>query len=156
MALRQISEVIDGHTGNARTVLEYGMTTKRIVDGAKRPGFTAGDWAPLAALVAVEEFERVGTFKEVMTWEEYVGFLTGWAPSAEWACLFRRITETPDRIFLELEERSTVGGHESVANSVSVYEFDGTGKIRHIDVYLQMAPPPPEMLKGYEGIDLTR
>ncbi|MFD0857112.1 hypothetical protein ACFQ07_33200 [Actinomadura adrarensis] len=155
MPLHQISEVIDDYTGNARAVLEYALTTEHIVDSAKRPGFAADSWAPLAALVAVEEFVRVGNFKEVMTWDEYIAFLTGWAPTADWDCSFKRVTETPGLVFLELEERSTTGDYKAVVNSVSVYEFTATGKIRHIDVYLQMAMPSPEILKTYEGIDIA-
>ena len=54
-------------------------------------------------------------------------------------------------VFLELEERSTIGDFSNVVNSLSVYEFDGAGKIRHIDLYLQMEPPQPEMLKSFDG-----
>ncbi|TDC88537.1 hypothetical protein [Actinomadura sp. 7K507] len=155
MVLREISDVIDDYTGNSRAALEYGLTTKRIVDRAKQPGFSAESWAPLAALVAVDEFERVGNFKEVMTWNEYIGFLTTWAPSAQWDCSFKRVTETPGLVFLELEERATVGDHKNTVNSVSVYAFDDAGKIRHIDVYLQMALPEAGLLESYDGIKIS-
>jgi len=150
--LRDIDEVIDDHTGNARAVLEYGRITKRVVDSAKQPGFSAESWAPLAELVATDSFERVGNFKEVMTWDEYVAFLTRWAPTAEWECSFKRVTETPNLVFIELEERSTDGGVTTAVNSLSVYEFDDTGKIRHIDVYLQMPIPVEFMPEAYDGV----
>jgi hypothetical protein len=35
---------------------------------------------------------------------------------------------------------------------VSVYEFNSAGKIRHIDIYLQMELPGSEVLKNYEGV----
>ena len=38
----------------------------------------------LAKLVAVEEFDRIGPFKEVMDWSGYVAFLTNWATSSSW------------------------------------------------------------------------
>lgn len=148
-----IESVIDGYTGRARTVLEYGVTTKRLVDGAKKPGFTVDSWAPLAELVAVEEFARVGAFKEVMRWADYVEFLTNWATASEWECSFKRLTETNDLVFLELEERSNVGDHSSVVNSLSVYEFTDDDKIRHIDLYLQMTPLQPEMLRSFEEVE---
>ena len=148
--LRDISEVIDDYAGRSRTVLEYGLTTKRLVDEAKKPGFSVNSWGPLAALVATDEFERVGAFKEVMDWSAYVDFLTNWATSSEWDCSLRRITETPDAVFLELEERSRIGEFANVVNSLSVYEFDDAGKIRHIDLYLQMELPPAEMLKSFQ------
>lgn len=147
----KLADVIDSHAGRARTVLQYSLITKRLVDEAKKPGFSVDSWAPLAELLAIDEFERVGAFKEVMTWSDYVDFLTNWAMSSEWECSFKRITESDGRVFLELEERSRVGDFSSVVNSVSVYEFTDDGRIRHIDIYLQMEPLQPEMLKSFEG-----
>lgn len=156
MVLRNVEDVIGGYTGRARTVLQYSTVTKRLVDEAKRPGFSADSWGPLAELVAVDEFERVGAFKEVMTWPVYVEFLTNWATSSEWECSFKNITECGGRVFLELEERSEVGEFSSVVNSLSVYEFTDGDRIKHIDVYLQMTPPQPEMLKSFEGVGLPQ
>jgi hypothetical protein len=153
--LREIDEVLEEHSGLSRRVLEYSVTMKRLVDAAKQPGFSQESWAPLAAMVAVDDFERVGNFKEVMTWPEYVGFLTGWATAAEWEGSFRRITEAPGLVYLELEERSRYGDSTSVVNSVSVYEFNEEGQIVHLDIYLQMPLPDTSMLTSYEGIDIT-
>jgi hypothetical protein len=149
MVMKTMSEVVGSHTGLARKVLEFGLMMKRLVDEAKRPGFSESSWAPLAELIAVDEFERVGNFLEVMRWPAYVAFLTKWATSSEWECSFKRITEKNGIVFLELEERSRVGAHRSVVNSVTVYEFNDAGKLRHLDVYLQMTMPDPEMLKAY-------
>ena len=152
MALREVSEVIGDYTGLSRKVLEWGLITKRLVDSAKQPGFSVESWAPIKDMVAVDEFERVGNFKEVMDWNEYVGFLTKWAPRSDWECSFKRITERPDGVvLLELEER--MGG--SAVNSVSVYEFKADGKVRHLDIYLQMPAPTREVLKHYEGIRVS-
>ena len=96
---------------------------------AKGPGFSKDSWAPLADIVATDEFVRVGNFKEVMNWPEYVDFLTNWATASTWEGSFKRLTETPDLVILELEERSSVGDFSSVVNSVSVYEFDDAGKV---------------------------
>jgi hypothetical protein len=81
---------------------------------------------------------------------DYVDFLTGWATSSQWECSFRRITETNDRVFLEFEERSTIGDFSNVVNSLSAYEFDDEGRIRHIDLYLQMELPPTDMLNSFD------
>ncbi len=148
--LSDIRGVIAGYEGRSRKVLEYALVTKRLMDEAKKPGFSVDSWAPLAELVATDEFERVGAFKEVMDWPAYVGFLTDWATSSEWESSLRRVTETPGAVFLELEERSRIGDFSNVVNSLSVYEFTGAGKIRHIDLYLQMELPPAEMLKSFE------
>ena len=153
--MKEVSEVLKDYAGLSRKVLEYSLIMKRLVDSAKRPGFSVQSWAPLAELVAVDEFERVGNFKEVMNWRDYVGFLTNWAMTSEWECSFKRITESGKVVFLELEERSRTGGHKSVVNSVSVYEFNAAGKIRHLDIYLQMPLPENAMLGSYEGVKIS-
>lgn len=137
----ELAELLTQHTGRSRTVLEYAATTGRLVAHAKAPGFTEDDWAPLAKLVDTENFLRVGAFKEEMDWAGYVAFLTGWATTSEWECTFKRITEHGDLVFLELEERSVVGDFRSIVNSLSVYAFSGDGRIRRLDLYLQMALP---------------
>lgn len=139
-ALLDLDTVIDDHTGHARTVLDYTAEMKRTIDRAKEPGFDATAWAALARFVATETFTRVGPFKDVMDWPEYVAFLTGWAPRRHWECSFRRITEAGDLVLLELEERSDPDDPTAAANSLSVYEFDDGGRISHLDVYLQMTP----------------
>jgi hypothetical protein len=151
MDLQDVGEVIGGYSGRPRTVLEYSMVVKRLVDEAKKPGFSVESWAPLAELVDVDEFQRVGAFKEVMNWPDYVDFLTNWAMSSEWECSLRRIAETSGVVFLELEERLRMGDVSSVVNSSSVYEFNEAGKIQRVYVYLQMDPPQGDMLKSYEG-----
>src|SRR5579862_1752543 len=138
MVLKAVSEVVGQYSGLSRKVLEYSLIMKHLVDEAKKPGFSEASWAPLAELVAVDEFERVGNFLEVMRWPAYVSFLTKWAKSSGWECSFKRITENQGVVFLELEERSAVGAHRSVVNSATIYEFNGDGKLRHLDIYLQM------------------
>ena len=155
MVLQEIADVAGNYTGLSRKVLDYSLLMKQLVDAAKKPGFTEADWAPLAALVDTETFERVGNFKEVMRWPDYIAFLTGWAKTSGWEGSFKRITEAPNLVLLELEERSEIGGHRSVVNSVSVYEFNDAGKITHLDIYLQMELPDPAMLLSYEGVSIS-
>lgn len=153
--MKDVDAVIDDYAGKSHTVLRYTQTVKRLADAAKQPGFTHEDWAPLAALVDTGSFERVGNFKEVMSWTEYVGFLSGWAPSSHWEASFKRISEIGGVVFLELEERSRIGDFSTVVNSLSVYEFNDDEKIRHIDLYLQMALPNMEMLDSYQGVEIS-
>jgi hypothetical protein len=134
--METVEQAAERHTGLARKVLDYVLIMKRIIGSARDPGFSEASWAPLAELVAVDTFQRVGSFKEVVTWPEYVGMLTRWAPTAQWDGSFKRITEADGVVLLELEERLA---HGSI-NSVTVYEFDEAGKVRHLDIYLQMAP----------------
>jgi hypothetical protein len=137
----ELDDLVATHDGRSRAVLQYTRTLKDLVDRAKRPGFTSADWDPLAALVDVERFERVGPFKDAMTWDAYVEFLTAWATTSYWECTFKRVTETGNLVFLELEERMAPGDTANAVNSLSVYEVTDDGLIRHLDVYLQMAWP---------------
>ena len=122
----------------AQRVLDFEATVKRLVKAAKDPGFTAAGWAPLAEFVAVREFERVGTWMEVLNWQQYTEFMTQWASSSMgFDTVLRRISELPGLVYLELEERHTRPGGVAVVNSLSVYEFNAGGKIKHLDVYLQ-------------------
>ena len=122
----------------AQQVLDFESTVKRLVKAAKDPGFSAAGWAPLAEFVAVREFERVGTWMEVMNWQQYTEFMTQWASSSMgFDTVLRRISELPGLVYLELEERHTRPGGVAVVNSLSVYEFNADGKIKHLDVYLQ-------------------
>jgi hypothetical protein len=53
-----------------------GEQVRHLVKAASQPGFTADSWAPLAEFVATGEFERVGTWLEVMDWQQYTEFMT--------------------------------------------------------------------------------
>lgn len=139
--MKPVAEVIEQYSGRQRIVLDYSERMKLLVDQAKSPGFNEQSWEPIRELIETEQFIRVGNFKEVMRWQDYVTFLTGWATSANWDCSFKRITEANGVVFLELEERSEIGDFNSVVNSMSVYEFNDRDQIVHIDIYLQMELP---------------
>lgn len=155
MELRDVDDIINDYSGLSRKVLDYSRITGRLVGEAKKPGFTVDSWAPLRELIDTGNFVRVGNFKEVMNWDEYVGFLTNWAGNSDWECSFKRITEVGNVVFLELEERSRIGDFSNSVNSVSVYEFNKAGKIVRVDVYLQMALPDPAMLGSYSDVDIS-
>jgi hypothetical protein len=122
----------------SRAVLGFEATLKRLVKAAREPGSTPAHWAPLAEFVATSEFERVGTWLEVMNWQQYIDFLTQWAAaSVGFDTTARRVSELPGLVYLEIEERHARPGGVAVVNSLSVYEFTDEGKIRHLDVYLQ-------------------
>ena len=80
----------------------------------------------------------MGTFLEVQTWSQYTEMLTQWASAiATFETTVQRISELPGLVYYEVEERHLVGEHVNVVNSLTVFEFDDDGKIRHLDVYLQ-------------------
>ena len=124
----------------ARKVLQYGDIIERTVKAAKAPGFTAAGWSELEALLSAD-FTRTGNDRVTMGWDVYRGLLTGWATTTDFWSEFRRISQAGNLVFLELTEHNTPssagGGAESVVNSLSLYEFDAAGKLRHLDIYLQ-------------------
>ena len=123
----------------SRKVLQYGDRIEETVRKAKEPGFAASGWDSLGELVAVDSFERIGNYMERMTWPQYTQMLTQWGTTTDFWSKFRRISETGNLVFLELEEHNTPkDGPETVVNSLSLYEFDASGKICHLDIYLQI------------------
>jgi hypothetical protein len=117
-----------------RVVLDYDRTMRKLVPAVKAPD----DWAPLAELVAVDEFERVGCFLEVQNWQQYTEMLAKWASAiATFETTVRRISELPGLVYYEVEERHFRGDNVHVVNSLTVFEFDEAGKICHLNVYLQ-------------------
>jgi hypothetical protein len=139
-----LDEALAGESSaQARTVLNYTRVMKRLLDAAKTdPAFTAANWAPLAEFVDVNNFERVGAFKEVVRWAEYAHLLTEWAKRAQWDVRVRRITERDNVVFLELAEFARYGDLGEAIFSMSVYEFDAAQKLRHLDIYMQREPTP--------------
>jgi len=127
---------MDDHGPLTTRVLEYQDLTKRLAPSARTPE----DWAPLAELVAVEEFQRVGTFLEVQTWPEYTEMLTRWGAGIDrFDTTVRRVDELPRRVYFEVEERHHRGSAFTVVNSLSVFEFNEESKVSRLDVYLQQA-----------------
>lgn len=119
-----------------RRVLDYDKTIKRLVAVSQKPP----DWTVLAEFVAVEDFERVGTFLEVQDWNQYAEMLTGWASATEsFETSVRRISEFGALVYYEIEERHFRHNNVNVINSMTVFEFDVHEKIRRLNVYLQQA-----------------
>ena len=126
--------VVEDTAPLTRTVLDYTEAMKRLVPAITAPT----DWAPLAAFAAVDDFERVGVFREVQDWQEYTEMLTRWASATDsFETTVRRISELSGLVYYEVEERHNLGEAVHVVNSLTVFEFNGDGKIRHLDVYLQ-------------------
>jgi hypothetical protein len=119
-----------------RKVMEYQDAVRQLVPTVKTPE----DWAPLGSLIATDKFERIGTFLEVQDWQQYTEMLTEWAHSVDsFETTVRRVSELPELVYFEIEERHFFGDNTHVVNSLTVFEFDTDAKIRHLDVYLQQA-----------------
>ena len=131
-------------------VLEFAGTIERTVPTAKVAALTDDAWAPLAALVATDVFERVGIWREVMDWQEYVAFLNKFASAKGFKSTVRRITETPNFVFYEIEEHHLKDGKTNIVNSMNVFGFDDQGKIRRLDVYIQGIVEPSVPVEGVQ------
>jgi hypothetical protein len=104
--------------------------------GIKQPS----DWDPVAAFVAVDEFKRVGAYLEVLDWDAYTKFLTGWAQGGtQFEFTEFYITEAGNAVFQEIEERHQRGDQFILKNVIAVYRFTDAGKIKHLDIYEQAA-----------------
>jgi hypothetical protein len=135
-----LEEALANTTGErARSVLEYSLRYKRAFELAKSAAVGPDDFDDVAALVDVANFERIGHLKEVMRWPEYAQFLAAYANTSVWDGGFKRISELPGLVFLELEERGGPkdGSQTFSVNTLTVFEFNESGKITHLDVYLQ-------------------
>lgn len=125
----------EGLGPHGRTVLAY----TRMVEERARGGNSPPDWKPLEALVAVDDFQRVGAYGERMNWREYVDFLGRWAGSTRFEAALHRLVEVGELVFQELTERHWHGEAFMEKEVLVVYAFDDRGRIRHIAVYEQRA-----------------
>jgi len=117
-----------------RRVLEYTEAMERVVPTVR----TADDWSPLEEFVAVDGFGRVGVFMETQDWAQYLAMLTRWATATDsFETTVRRISEVGSLVYYEIEERHFRGDTVHVVNSMTVFAFDGDGKIRQLNVYVQ-------------------
>lgn len=128
------------YDGLSQKVLRY-VAAFDTLSGRIRAGDVGdADWEPLEALVDTAAFERQGVFltaqAETFGWPTYRRYITDFGGHTHWEGTLRRITETPGRVILELEERNTTGGVTDRSNTVTIYEFDDAGKLVHLDVYV--------------------
>lgn len=130
----------DDYTGLSRKVLQYSVGFSKIVEKLQQGPVSDADWAVFEQVVDVETFERVGVFltakAEVTGWKQYKQTISKYAGSTSWEGTLRHITEAPGRVILELEERNTRGGVTDISNTVTIYEFNATGKVCHLEVYV--------------------
>jgi hypothetical protein len=127
-------------SGNSRSVIAYSEAFTTLAEKAKQGPLTDADWEPIEQLVDVAAFVREGVFlgprAEVIDWPTYRHYVTQYGGNTAWEGTLRRITETDGRVILELTERNIRDGHIDVSNTVTIYEFNDAGKLRHLDVYV--------------------
>lgn len=150
-SFEDIAVAAQRYSGLSRRALDYGLFQKRLIDRAKGPDYSSDEWEGLRAFVS-EDFRRIGNFKEVMNFETMIGFLSRWCVDSHWEGSFKRISEQDNVVFLELEERVLYNGEQNVVNSVSIYEFNDRGQLRHLDVYLQATPAGSAPTPAYDHL----
>jgi hypothetical protein len=124
----------------SRIVLDLMDRTDALLESSKvRPATAADVVSGFEDLVAVDDFVRIGIWREVQTWSEYASYLAAWATAATLDSKVRRITEAGNLVFLELEEQVSKAGAYSEYESMMVYEFDDRRRIRGLCVYVQKA-----------------
>lgn len=130
----------DSYTGLSRKVLQYSEGFSKIVERLKKGPVSDTDWASFEQVVDVDNFERVGVFltpqAEVCGWKQYKDTISKYAGNTSWEGTLRHITEKPGQVILELEERNTRDGKTDISNTVTIYEFNEAGQVRHLDVYV--------------------
>ncbi|MGB8363446.1 MAG: hypothetical protein ACLQUZ_13095 [Rhizomicrobium sp.] len=130
----------ENFTGLSRKVLQYSELFGQIVERLKEPNFSDATWAPLEDLVDVENFVRQGVFltdkPETIGWQTYKSYITQYGGATHWEATLRHITEGPNRVVLELQERNTRNGFTHVANTVMAYGFDDYGRVKTLEVYV--------------------
>jgi len=127
-------------TGLSRAVIQYSEYFTELMEKRKSGEFTDDDWSSIESLVDVDNWERQGVFldpqAEKFGWTIYKSYIERYASGSSWEGTLRNITETPGRVILEMEERSTREGKTDIANTVTIYEFNESGKMRRLEVYV--------------------
>jgi hypothetical protein len=127
-------------TGLTRKVIEYSEAFSQMVEKAKNRPLADSDWEPIERLVDTNAYRRMGVFlgpeAEIIDWPKYKYYVTQYATGSSWEGTLRHVTEQGNRVILELEERNSRDGVTDVSNTVTIYEFDQSGKLRQLDVYV--------------------
>ena len=122
----------------SRKVLDYSDLHEKLVQDSKSEGFDSASWKDLEQYVDPSEFERTGTFKEVIDWQQYLQMLSEFGSAASWEGTFKSITESGNTVYLELEERcGQPNGALDVVNTCSVFRFNDAGKLVRLAIYMQ-------------------
>ena len=127
-------------TGLSRKVLQYSEGFAKISEKLQKGPVSDADWATFEQVVDVENFERQGVFltakAEICGWKKYKEIISSYAGGTIWEGTLRNITESKNRVILELEERNIRNGINNISNTVTIYEFNEAGQVRHLEVYV--------------------
>lgn len=130
----------DHFSGLTAKVITWSEAFTTLTEIGKRRQLRESDWITLDEMVDARSFQRMGPYfglnTEWIDWPTYKEYMTAYAGCSDWEGTLRRVTETPDLVFLELEERITTEGILKACNTVVIYHFTPEEKIDQIDVYV--------------------
>ena len=113
---------------------------------------TAADFDPITALVATDDFLRIGVFKDEADWPLCLAKYVQFAGTSLWSGKLRYINSVETSVFQELEETITRPHGKNVIYTMSVFEFNDDDKVRALRVYMQQAQEVANVLiLGTEG-----
>jgi ketosteroid isomerase-like protein len=106
---------------------------QRYLDGVVRC-----DWDLVGACVA-DDVVRVGPFGDTYSGRaEYLAFLSGLMPTLrEYSMTLERVETAGTLAVAQLSESMTIGGKRIVTPESLVFDFDTSGRISRIAIYIQ-------------------
>ncbi len=125
---------------NGKTALRSLEIADRLVRAAKLPGFREDAWDELAALHAIDVFERIAANRESRGWDEDVRLLHQFAQLASFGHEIRRIAEVGNTVFKDVIETIVTKDDSFSVNTLGVLEFDDAGKICRSTTFQQWDP----------------
>ena len=126
----------------SQKVIDYFDTTARLVKRAKQPDFSQEEWDELAALIAVDAYERVAANKGSRNWREDVALRSQWSGMIDFDTEIRRVKEVGNLVYVDLVETITANGKTNKVNTLGVFEFDAAAKISRLLTYQQAEQEP--------------
>jgi len=129
-----------------RIVRRWADIYREISERSQHSEITVADFEPITEMVAVDEFTRIGVYKDEADWplclEKYVQF----AGTSVWSGKLRYIHTVDNIVFQELEETITRPQGANVVYTMSVYEFNDEDKVTALRVYMQQAQDTENVL----------
>ncbi len=106
-----------------------------ITHKAKLPEHSMESWNQLKPLVATDRFLLAGRGKQQLDWPQAVAAMDKWARIAPFKSTLRRLEEIGTLVFMELDECCMNENLEFKLRTMTVFEFDGSGKLWRLDAF---------------------
>jgi len=94
-----------------------------------------GAWAALAQDVAIADFRYVGRARENLDWAEFLDRLDHWSRATDFTGTVERVEQSASLVFVQLGETWGAGDAVQHLTTMTIFEFDATGRLRRIDAF---------------------